>query len=237
LAQVRRDLEAFELWAQGRTYATVAERMGYKSASGAHKAVERIRARCEVEDRALSVRVEWTRLEALHGALWPLLDDARRGDGAVRRLLQIGDLRAELTGDFTVDLPALGRRSPAHVTGVWTEALTWRAAGVDFATIARRLRLSDRSAARRRVAAELDAFVAGPVNAHRVTAGERLDELQCKIWDRAVGARPRFEAVDAVLKIIGNRIRLLGLASEPVEEEATPPRNPRETIILHGGHR
>ena len=170
LAQVRRDLEAFELWAQGRTYASVAERMGYTSASGAYKAVERIRARCEVEDRALQVRVEWARLEALHGALWPLIDDARRGDGAARRLLQIGDLRAELTGDFTVDLPALGRRRPAHVTGVWTEALTWRAAGVDFATIARRLRLSDRSAARRRVAADLDAFVAGPVNALRVTA-------------------------------------------------------------------
>ena len=59
VAQTRADVEAYRWWARGLTLVEVAERVGYADASGAQRAVARVEALCEVDDRALLVRLEW----------------------------------------------------------------------------------------------------------------------------------------------------------------------------------
>lgn len=85
-----------------------------------------------------------------------------------------------------------------------------RAASLVAGKIAAAARLVDEGAKRHMLALEI----------------ERLDQLQLALWDRAIGGELR--AVDAILRIISTRAKILGL------EDATASTVTNNTIVVAG---
>ncbi len=80
----------------GFDYQTIADRLGYRSPSGAHKAVSTALNKTLREPAKALRQVELERLDALLTGVWSA---ARRGNlGAVDRVLKIMDRRAKLLG-------------------------------------------------------------------------------------------------------------------------------------------
>lgn len=88
--------QALELRKAGVTYARIAEQLGYRSPSGAHKAVE-LALKSVLSEPAEEVRqLELERLDSMLLALWP---QVRNGNhGAIDRALRVMERRARLLG-------------------------------------------------------------------------------------------------------------------------------------------
>lgn len=100
-----------------------------------------------------------------------------------------------------------------------------RARAVELATqghtyeeIASEVGYANRGTAYKVVRKTLDENVAHAVEEHREIEVARLNALQAAVWERAMAGD--VEAVDAVLKIVVARVKLLGLSS--ASEAATP---------------
>lgn len=230
LQLVRSDAELLDLHRSGLTHTGVAAAGGYATASGARKAVKRALDRCAHPDRAMLVHLEYHRLETLYAALWNDFDSdptpARR-NRLTTRILAVLDLQAKLTADFTVDLPPIKRPSPARPVGVWSTTLQQRLDGATLDQLATAYGVGDRSAARKKLARELDDYAAGSASAYRDEHAARLDEAQLAHWDQATADRPDLGAVDIVVKIITRRIRVLGLApTDPAKPKGRRGRRP-----------
>lgn len=104
LLRAQREVKALEFRKLRLDFETIADRTGYKSASGAHKAVQRVLASgarvADRFDRALEIE----RLGAVFRALWPMLDNTAvspsRRRQAIRCLLRVMDLQLRITPDF-----------------------------------------------------------------------------------------------------------------------------------------
>ncbi len=102
--------------------------------------------------------------------------------------------------------------------------------GHTYEVIASEVGYANRGTAYRVVRKALDENVAQAVGEYREVEVARLNALQAALWDRAIAGE--VEAVDAVLKIVVARVKLLGLgAARPLEgaprtvvTPATPPR-------------
>jgi len=179
----------------------------------------------------MHVRLEQLRLEALYAALAAELGtdptDPARQDRLTSRMLQVLDLQSQLTAGFTVDLPPVKRQSPTRTVGVWSETLQQRLDGANLDQLAETYAVGDRSAARKKLRRELDDFAAGSASAYRDEFAARLDELQHAQWEAATADRPDLGAVDIVCRIIGRRIRVLGLApTDPAAPKGRRGRRP-----------
>src|SRR5664280_3101378 len=92
--------KALELRRAGGTYEAIAERLGYQTRNGAHRAVARALARNPAADAAGVRELETERLDRLLVAVWPV---AMKGDAkAVDQVLKIAERRARLLG---LDVP------------------------------------------------------------------------------------------------------------------------------------
>lgn len=101
VATAARRLRCVELAGAGKTYAQIAEEVGYAGKSSARKAVVAALAACEVDAVDDLRRLEVTRLDLLQAASW---EDALAGDvRAVDRILRIITLRAKLLGLFETE--------------------------------------------------------------------------------------------------------------------------------------
>lgn len=89
-------LKALELRKAGVSYAKIAETLGYKSASGAHKAVSSALKKTLQEPADDVRRLEVERLDAMLLAMWPHV--SKGAFGAVDRALRIMERRAKLLG-------------------------------------------------------------------------------------------------------------------------------------------
>jgi hypothetical protein len=88
--------KAMELRRAGVTYEGIAERLGYQTRNGAHRAVARALARNPAADVAGVRELETDRLDRLLVAVWPT---AMKGDAkAVDQVLKIAERRARLLG-------------------------------------------------------------------------------------------------------------------------------------------
>lgn len=93
-----------------------------------------------------------------------------------------------------------------------TQAIALRLAGADWTTIATALQYADRGAACKDVTRALEKYVAEQrvgLAELRELEVQRLDRLQRGLWSEAVSGNPK--AIDAVLRIIDRRAKLLGL--------------------------
>ena len=91
-----RAARALSLRLAGLSYPQIAEQMGYRDKSGAHRAVMRLLERRESEGAEEIRAIEDARLDRLQTAVWPA---ASRGDlDAVRTSLSIIDRRMRLHG-------------------------------------------------------------------------------------------------------------------------------------------
>jgi hypothetical protein len=106
LASHDRKLQALELRKAGATYQAIADQLGYRSVSGAHKAVTAA-LKATLREPADQLReLELTRLDAM---LLPLWRRVQSGDEkAVDRALRIMERRARLLG---LDAPSRGELS------------------------------------------------------------------------------------------------------------------------------
>jgi hypothetical protein len=96
LAVVEKQCQALELRKAGRTYAAIAQELGYCSPSGAEKAVRVAIRKILAEPGEEVIAMERERLDALLGAVW---EQALAGDfQAVDRALKIMERRARLLG-------------------------------------------------------------------------------------------------------------------------------------------
>ena len=93
-----------------------------------------------------------------------------------------------------------------------TRAVELAAQGCDYDTIAREVGYANRGTAHRTVMRALREHTADAVEDMREAELERLDALQQALWGQAMTGDPR--AVQAVLRVIGQRCRLLGLEQE-----------------------
>ena len=217
LTAAKRDRAALELRHAGATYDHIATQLGYANRSGAYKAVERGLETWN-PDREFNRILEHDRLDALHAAMWPYLDDHSRCDRVIDLLLEISHIRSKLTGNYTIDLVALAerdhgvsRRLPVGATTpTWTPALELRAEGETFAAIGDHLGITP-GAAHKRVRGDLKTWHAMPAQLLRDQAVAAFDELQYALWDAATAADPDLTAVRQVLRIIDKRARLCGL--------------------------
>lgn len=108
-------------------------------------------------------------------------------------------------------MPA-SKAKQAEVAKRRADAIKLRLAGVDFETIAERLDYASRQAATKDVCRALDAYradEAGAIDAWRELEGQRLDRLQAAAWSAA--AKGDLKAIETVLKVMGQRSKLLGL--------------------------
>jgi hypothetical protein len=105
--------KALELRRAGVTYEGIAERVGYQTRNGAHRAVARVLARNPAADVDAVRELETDRLDRLLVAVWPV---ALKGDAkAVDQVLKIAERRARL----------LGLDVPTTVTEVPKPRLIW----------------------------------------------------------------------------------------------------------------
>lgn len=98
------------------------------------------------------------------------------------------------------------------------DAISLKLAGADWATIGRQLGYSGPAAACKDVSRALDAAATEQreqAETLRQVELARLDRIQMGLWTAAAAGDPR--AAEVVLKVIGQRIKLLGL-------DAVPPR-------------
>jgi hypothetical protein len=233
LALVRRDAEVLDLCRQGFTYAAIASTMGYAGASGPYKAAVRALARCTHPDRPRLIHLEYERLEALYAPMAAELAtnrDPARQDQLIAEMLHVLDVRAELTDNYRVGLPKIRRRSPARRMGVWTDALQQRLDGAKFDEIAAACGLSDGSAARKRVAMQLDAFAGEAAENFRTKVTAHYDHMQYLLWDEATAEQPSLTAVDAICEVISRRISINGLAPPKYKKRRRPLPGPKEAI-------
>jgi hypothetical protein len=85
---------------KGHTYRTIAQNHGYRDASGAYRAINRLLDRKETESVTTLRRVETERLDTAQAAVWPKV---QRGDlGAIREFVRISERRCRLLG---LDMP------------------------------------------------------------------------------------------------------------------------------------
>ena len=92
----QRQTEALRLRQQGKTFAEIAQALGYSDPSGARNAVMAALREATTEPNNEMRALELTRLDALHAALWPL---ALAGElGATDRILKIMERRAKIMG-------------------------------------------------------------------------------------------------------------------------------------------
>lgn len=95
-----------------------------------------------------------------------------------------------------------------------TKAINLRLTGMDWTTIAEQLGYADRGAACKDVTRALERHVAEEgqaVEVWRELELGRLDSLQQSVWPKAMDGDPR--AIEAALKILDRRAKLLGLDS------------------------
>jgi hypothetical protein len=96
VTSLERKLQALELRKAGASYRTIAERLGYASASGAHKAVASA-LKATLREPAGEVRtLELERLDAALLAIWRRVQNG--DDRAIDRLLRIMERRARMLG-------------------------------------------------------------------------------------------------------------------------------------------
>jgi len=101
LASHDRQLKALELRKAGASYAMIAEQLGYRSPSGAHKAVAAA-LKATLKEPAEAVReLEVLRLDAALLAIWRRVQSG--DEKAIDRLLAIMKRRADLLGLSAAD--------------------------------------------------------------------------------------------------------------------------------------
>jgi hypothetical protein len=109
IATAEKQRQALELRKAGVTYAVIAERLGWKTADGAHKAVMTA-LRKTLQEPADAVRK--LELERLDSMLLALATQVKNGNqGAIDRALRIMDMRAKLLGTYAPvrqDITTLG---------------------------------------------------------------------------------------------------------------------------------
>jgi len=108
ITAAERQRQALELRKGGVDYQTIANRLGYKWPSGAHKAVMSALKAVIREPAEDVLALELARLDALFFTLWP---KARAGDtAAIDRVLRIMERRAKYLGldaPIKIDLGAI----------------------------------------------------------------------------------------------------------------------------------
>jgi hypothetical protein len=105
-----------------------------------------------------------------------------------------------------------------------TRAVELARAGTSYDEIALKLGYANRSGAWKAVQAALSTHEAHEVTALRELELQRLDALQEALWGKAIAGDTK--AVAAVLRIVDQRIRLLGLACEPGNQGGKPGDGP-----------
>jgi len=117
-------------------------------------------------------------------------------------------------------IPGPARRHPNRPLAAWRRARAVELAtqGHTYEEIAGEVGYANRGTAYRVVRKALDENVAAAVEEYREVEVARLNALQAALWDRAISGD--VEAVEAVLKIVMARVKLLGLSS--ASETATP---------------
>ena len=104
-------------------------------------------------------------------------------------------------------------RTPrAEVLTKQNHAIELVRAGKSYDEIAQTLGYANRGSAWRLVQSALQGSVTGGVEEHRAIEMARLDALQHAHWERACAGDVR--SAQVVLKVIEQRIRLLGLADD-----------------------
>lgn len=106
---VERQRQALELRKAGADYRAIAEKLGYKSPSGAHNAVKNA-LKTIIKEPAEAVRdLELARLDAMLLAIWPKV---RQGNEyAIDRALKIMDRRSAYLG---IDAPKESKSTVVH---------------------------------------------------------------------------------------------------------------------------
>ncbi len=109
-----------------------------------------------------------------------------------------------------------------------------RAQGLGYAEIAREVGYANKGTAHKVIAQALEARECQDVDLLRQVELDRLDALQVALWPRAV--RGDVPAVLAVLRVLDQRIRLLGLAEVPRKQkpqDAWPSCHGPATVVIH----
>ena len=108
-------------------------------------------------------------------------------------------------------------------------ALELRQAGIDYATIADQVGISDKGEAYRYVQKALKRTLEPAASSLRELEAARLDRLQAAVWTSAI--RGDLKAVDRVLRISDQRARLLGL-NAPLKTELTVAIDQQQAHML-----
>jgi len=109
--------KALELRRAGLAYEGIAERLGYQTRNGAHRAVARVLARNPAADVDAVRELETDRLDRLLVAVWPV---ALKGEPkAVDQVLKIAERRARLLG---LDVPMhVADATPPRPRLIWED--------------------------------------------------------------------------------------------------------------------
>ena len=94
-------LKALELRKAGVSYQRIADALGYKSASGAHKAVHTALKKTLQEPADELRTLELERMDAALAAIWPSVKQGQYG--AIDRYVKLSERRSKLLG---LDMPA-----------------------------------------------------------------------------------------------------------------------------------
>ncbi len=226
IRQAPRDVEILRNHARGKSYKDIAKQYGYANPSGPQKRVARLQRITALQLDPFYWSLEMYRLEdlyyALHFDAFGRGISTRRQLAASKLMLNIINLEAELTANFTVvpdlsqptagiDVDTVLQLADTEPTNLWTEALQLRAKGHRFQTIAAHLGLSGKGAAYKRVDADLNRYLLDAVHRHRARAVLDLNKLQVAIWAEATRPSPDHAATREVLEIIRRRCELLSL--------------------------
>ena len=113
-------------------------------------------------------------------------------------------------------------RSVANARLKRTRAVELLSAGYSYEEIARGVGYTNRGSAYRAVSKALSERQAEHIDHLRALEGDRLDALQAALWDKAMRGDTR--AVSAVIRIIGQRMRLLGLHQVDLDHRDANPQ-------------
>jgi hypothetical protein len=111
-------------------------------------------------------------------------------------------------------------RSLAQARAKRVRAIELAIQGLSYDDIAREVGFSHRGSAHRAVHKALAEQEAQGVEELRRIELDRLDRLQASVWDRALAGD--LIAVTTVLRVIDQRIRLLGLQAQNTDHHAGP---------------
>ncbi len=125
-----------------------------------------------------------------------------------------------------------GRRDRALAEWRKARAVELRIEGCGYDDIAREVGYANRGTAHRVVKKALSSRTAEGVDLLRAMEVARLDALQHSIWDRAMAGH--VPSVRAVLKIIHERIALLGLSAEDLDSDGNGTDGPRTVVVASG---